>query len=238
MKWERATTGPALASDEIHLWRIDLKAFRPNICEFQQVLSEGEANRAARFIRSEDRDRYVIARAAMRRLLSSYLQISASEIRFESNAFGKPSVSKSMNTEQLSFNLSHSGDLCLLGVRRGGEIGVDIERIRDDVKTEELARRFFSPQEISELDGLPEAARTLGFFLCWTRKEAYIKAHGSGLQHPLDQFAVTLTPGSTPELRSVDQDRWLMLSIDPEEGYVGSIVTERALLRLTFLDYI
>src|SRR6202007_3346890 len=86
--------------------------------------------------------------------------------------------------------------------------------------------RYFSPQEVIELRALPESRQAEAFFLCWTRKEAYIKAKGEGLHIPLDSFDVSLTPGLPPELNSSDCSRWWLRSLSPESGYVAAVVEE------------
>ena len=99
-----------------------------------------------------------------------------------------------------AFNLSHSHGIALYALTRGREIGVDIEYFRPDVEAGKLAERFFSPREAAVLRALPEHLRREGFFNCWTRKEAYIKAEGKGMAIPLSAFDVSLTPGEPAAL--------------------------------------
>ena len=237
MEWTDPTTELFLCSGEVQLWRTALTDFRTRVGEFQHVLSANEQSRAARFVRVTDQENYVIDRAILRLLLSKYLRISQAEIEIECNEFGKPFVPKILNQKDIRFNLSHSGDLCVLGFRQEGEIGVDIEKIREDLAMDDLARRYFSPLEIAEFEGLPNAQRKLGFFLGWTRKEAYVKAVGDGLQRPLDEFSMTLTPGETPKLSSADSQRWTVFSFDPGAGYVGAVVTDSDLSNVSYYNY-
>ena len=65
--------------------------------------------------------------------------------------------------------------------------------MRNDVATNEIAARFFSPGECRALDTVAPKARREAFFTCWTRKEAYLKAGGWGLSLPLAQFDVSLS---------------------------------------------
>jgi 4'-phosphopantetheinyl transferase len=237
MEWTDRRTELSLPPGEVQLWRINLSDFRTRISEFQQVLSKNEHSRAARFVRVADQEKYIIGRAILRQLLSKYLKTSLAAIEIESNEFGKPFVPKILNQKDIRFNLSHSGNLCVVGFRQQGEIGVDIEKIRDNLATDDLARRYFSPCEVTEFARLPDAERRLGFFLCWTRKEAYVKALGDGLQRPLDEFSMTLTPGEAPKLNSADSGRWMVLSFDPGAGYVGAVVTEKELSDVTYCNY-
>jgi 4'-phosphopantetheinyl transferase len=100
----------------------------------------------------------------------------------------------------LNFNLSHSAGLALYAFARDQEVGVDVERVRFDIEHEQIAERFFSPYERSVLRSLPAEEKAETFFACWTRKEAFIKAHGEGLSLPLDQFDVSLASGEPARL--------------------------------------
>jgi 4'-phosphopantetheinyl transferase len=92
----------------------------------------------------------------------------------------------------LQFNLSHTQGAVLLGICRGRAIGVDVERVREDLVPREIAGRFFSLAEQRALMNLPEAEQRHAFFRCWTRKEAFLKARGHGLSFPLAGFDVSI----------------------------------------------
>ena len=114
--------------------------------------------------------------------------------------------------------------------------GIDLEKIRPEVASEGIENNFFSTRERAELAGLPLELRAKGFFLCWTRKEAYIKAHGEGLNTNLQGFDVSLTPDTPVTLKSSDEERWSLYSLDPGAGFVGALVVEGQENRLTFWD--
>jgi 4'-phosphopantetheinyl transferase len=106
------------------------------------------------------------------------------------------------------------------------KIGIDVEAIRPEVARRDIAEHSFSSRELAELHALPPELQDEGFFLCWTRKEAYIKARGSGMGIPLDSFEVSLTPGQPEELRIPDKSCWSLRSLQPAPGYVGAVVGE------------
>jgi len=210
-----------LRSDQVHVWRIQLSSIPLN----EDALSEAERQRAARFHFDKDRDRYIVSHASLRDILSRYLQSEPHDLKFAANEFGKPFLPD----HNIEFNLSHSGDLGLIAVTRGRKVGVDIELIREDIELENLAARFFSPREISELMALTIEQRTRGFFNCWARKEAYIKAHGLGLSLPLDSFDVSLDERALLRATRPDADeasRWMMLSLDTNSGYAGAVAVQ------------
>jgi 4'-phosphopantetheinyl transferase len=193
----------------------------------RQVLDAEERERAARFHFERDRERYIIARGVLRRLLSTYL--GTSQFALTTNKFGKPFLQPPHNT--LHFNVSHSRDLALFGFTRMGEIGADVECIRPDFATQEIANRFFAPDEAATLAQLDESERAGAFFNCWTRKEAYIKARGIGLSLGLSTFAVTLKPDETAALIRVDNEadaptRWTMLNLDVGADYRAATAFE------------
>jgi 4'-phosphopantetheinyl transferase len=131
----------------------------------------------------------------------------------------------------LRFNASHSHELAVYAFVLEREIGVDVEYVKDDFQSEEIADHFFSASEVQTLMALPKDERTAAFFRCWTRKEAYIKAIGSGLSHPLDQFDVTLTAHEPAALLRDAQDaaavaRWKMFNLEFTNRYAGALVVE------------
>jgi 4'-phosphopantetheinyl transferase len=126
----------------------------------------------------------------------------------------------------LRFNLSNSQGVALYAFALGREVGIDIEKIRPEVAFEGIEDRYFSSRERQELRDLPEKLRPEGFFLCWTRKEAYVKARGDGLYLPLDSFDVSLTPGKPAVLNSQDRDRWSIYPLQPLANFVGALVVE------------
>jgi 4'-phosphopantetheinyl transferase len=226
LEWTSRSDAPELPDNEIHVWRAPLVVAPGELAVLGQVLSSHEKARAERFVFDKDRERFIVAHGTLRRLLGAYLRCAPESICFTYGANGKPSVSTGDPAAGIRFNLSHSGELMLIGISRDREIGIDIEKVRAERAGEEVARRFFSTQEVEELRRLPAELRTEGFFLCWTRKEAYVKALGEGLRFPLDQFRVSLTPGGAAELNSGDQGRWALRSLSPQPGYAGAVVGE------------
>jgi 4'-phosphopantetheinyl transferase len=236
--WRPAPTRPRLSREEVHVWRATLSRADDEVEALRALLSEDEADRAGRFHFQRDRTRFTVARATLRQILGSYLSLPPQLLRFEYNEFGKPTLSDA----PLSFNLSHAGDVALYAVARGREVGVDIEAVREGVGCEELAARFFSRGEAETLLALPPEARTRAFFDCWTRKEAYVKALGSGLSQPLDGFDVSLAPGEPAALLRSRADareaaRWTLRELSPGDGYAAAVAVEGGGWRLLCWDF-
>ena len=206
------------------------------------ILSEDEIARAGRFRFEKDRYRFTRCRRALRRLLAGYLDIPPAEILFEYGVRGKPQLAVRQNPRALQFNVSHSGELALIAVGNEQRLGVDVERIRSEVDTYSLAERFFSVRERAALQALPVRLRASGFYACWARKEAFLKATGDGLSFPLEDFSVTTHPHLDPELEEIRGDaeagrEWCLMDLNPREGYRAAVAMNRSCYRLETYDW-
>jgi 4'-phosphopantetheinyl transferase len=237
VEWSSPVGTLSLSEDEVHLWRASLAVDPSALGHLKSTLAQNELERAERFIFDPDRDHFIAARGILRDVLGRYLQCAPQTIDFVYGARGKPAISNAGSRHPLRFNLSHSHGLAVIGIARERELGIDVEMIRPNFASEEIAKRYFSAKEIDELSGLPVELQTEGFFLCWTRKEAYIKATGEGLHIPLDSFDVSLTPGLRPELNSSDRSRWSLRSLVPGFGYVAAVVGEGSASQLRHFNW-
>jgi 4'-phosphopantetheinyl transferase len=210
--WPQPGPGPgqsreeraALYGPEVHLW---LWPHAPGLGEFGHLastLSTRESQRAAAFAHAMDRQRYVAAHAFMRRVLAHYTGVDAKALDFVDGAAGKPALAAAQGAGGIQFNLSHSGDVALLGVARDRLVGVDIEVVRRLDDLEALVRTTFSVDERRRFDALDVALRHEAFFAVWTRKEAVIKATGAGLSTELTRIEVTIDPRQPPAVVAID----------------------------------
>jgi 4'-phosphopantetheinyl transferase len=222
-----------LPEDEVHLWRIDIDVIGADESQWQQVLSSDELTRASSFHFSRDRQRFVATRAWLRTILAGYLRTDPRKndsrgLTFSYSKKEKPSLGPAFATSDVTFNVSHSGGIALLAFARGREIGVDVEQVRSNSDLEGISRRFFSTREQSQLAALSGEEKVEGFFRCWTRKEAYIKATGDGLSLPLHQFDVSIRPGESNALLATRPDdleagRWLLREVPAGPGYIAAL---------------
>jgi len=217
--------------DEVHVWRSSLRLEATGAERLWQTLCEEERLRAERFHFQKDKEAFIAGRGALRVILGRYLNAPPADLRFRYSLYGKPSLTSEHGKGELRFNVSHSAGLALYAVTVSREIGIDIEYIRDHLTYLQIAKRFFSPQEIAMLASLPEHSQRTAFFNCWTRKEAYIKARGEGLSLLLDKFEVSLAPGVPAALLSASGDtrevsRWTLQELTPGPGYVAALAVE------------
>jgi 4'-phosphopantetheinyl transferase len=230
----RARPAPALlgcALAGVRLAWVDLDAAPEAEDALAATLARDERERAARFRFAHDRRRYVVARATLRALLGRELGLPPAAVPLTADAYGKPRLASELGA-RLSFNLSHTVGRALYALAEGPELGVDAEAIRPLAEMEALARDVFSREELLEWSSLADEERTSGFFSGWTRKEAFVKALGRGLDYPLAAFAVTLAPASQPRLLRLRADAgasddWRLLAFSPEPGYLAAVVASR-----------
>lgn len=223
-----------------HLWRIDLAQPAGVLTQLRQHLSGDEMARAKRFHFDRDRRKFIAARGALRAILSRYLAQPPTALRFSYSAHGKPALAD--QPAPLAFNLSHSGELALLAVSLGPTIGVDVEQVRSMPDAEQIAERFFSARENAVFQTIPAAQRDDAFFNCWTRKEAYIKALGEGLSHPLDSFDVSLRPGEPAALLAIrgaaTTADWSLHAFSPAPTYLAAVVMPGRVTQLAFWQWV
>lgn len=212
---------------QVYVLRLPLEAEDNIISQFERTLAREEAAHAARFRLDYLRRRFIINRASLRIILANYLHTDPSRVQFSYGPNGKPHVD---NPAGLQFSTSHSGDLTLLAFALHCRIGVDVECIRSVPDGIDIARRFFHPQEIADLESLTPSDREQAFFLCWTRKEAYVKASGDGLSMPLNRFRVTLQPANVaqplPFQPITDDATWTMHDLSAPPSYTATVVYE------------
>jgi 4'-phosphopantetheinyl transferase len=226
--WLNSPDNLILSEEEAHVWRADLNLNEGFQNSFLNLLSADEKNRAKKFRFAKDSQNFIVARGILRLLIGKYLEINPAEVSFQYSEFGKPSIA---HNNSLQFNISHSQNIALFAFTKKFNIGIDVEFVNPNIEVKEIATSFFSTNEIKNLLALPEQQQTLGFFYCWTRKEAFIKAVGEGLSFPLDKFEVSLEPNKPAKLLATDWQpkdvaKWSIYSLSPKANFVGSLVIE------------
>jgi 4'-phosphopantetheinyl transferase len=200
-----------------------------DVAEARDVLTPDERARADRFHFDRDRRRFTLARACLRHALAEVTGASARGLRLEYGPFGKPRL-----PEGPTFNLSHADDWAAIAIDTTGrqrELGIDLEGMRTLPDFERLTETVFSAAERRAISELPADRRIEGFFSGWTRKEAYLKARGDGLQRPLTAFAVSVVPEHPVRLLQVDDDaaeteRWQLHAYVPVATYLAALCIE------------
>jgi 4'-phosphopantetheinyl transferase len=224
---------PVLEDESVHLWHASPAERDALLPYFSSLLSADEEARRQRFHFESDQRNFSFARGMLRTLLAAYSETSPRELRFEYSELGKPSLAGDHAETELQFNLSHTPGAVLLAVCRQRAVGVDVERVREDFRPQEVAARFFSTTEQRTLMSLPEAQQREAFFRCWTRKEAFLKARGSGLSFPLAQFDVSIAAGEaevslTTRPDAAEAERWQIMPAPAPEGCEAAVAVASA----------
>ena len=213
----------AQIGDEIHVWHASLDRDNPAIARFELPLSPDERARANRFRFEKDKNHFIVGRGLLRELIGEYLGEAPAALEFSYGEYGKPFLSGSLASRGLSFNLSHSAGLAVYALARGRNLGIDVELIKPDFGGEDIARRYFSPEEVNDLLSLPVEQRAEAFFRCWTSKEAYLKARAAGLQIPLASFSASLLPGQLTQFLGGVEPCWRLAAFTPAEGFAAAV---------------
>lgn len=211
----------------VDLYLYDLDAVKVTRLEAERILSADEIERAARFKVAALRQRYAAAHLLLRVVLASRLASSPPELTFRMGSHGKPEL-----VGGPAFNMSHCESTLLIGVADDGKLGVDVERVREIDRCEELAQRNFSHAERAEWRALPPEKQTRAFLRAWTRKESFLKAIGEGLSVPLGEFSVALHDADGNALRDArrvvsDPDRWSIRSVALRDDTEAAVAWNR-----------
>jgi 4'-phosphopantetheinyl transferase len=221
----------ALRREDVHVWFAPLGQSAAKWRHLERTLSDEERRRASQFVFERDRRRYIAARGLLRTLLASYLQVQASEVRFQYGEHGKPALADEACGVPLTFSVAHSGDLALYAIANRFAVGVDVERIRPVEDADRLAREIMSDREYAGYRALTASARPRAFLTCWTRKEACLKATGVGLTADPSGVEVFCRGQERTEFRTVclssGHRRCLELrDFAPTPDYTGTVAAE------------
>jgi len=220
-----------LKNDNVDAWCVSLLMDASSLNSVRDFLAKDERMKADRLRFKRVRNNYIAARGLLRLILAAYLNQQPKHLEFQYGQHGKPALADELSRTGITFNMSHSHGMALYCVGLERQLGADIEKIREDMSFEKIAKRFFSSLEYEALQKLPDDQLKYGFFNCWTRKEAYIKAKGEGLSSLISRFAVSLAPGEPAalldhQLDAGEVNRWSIMDLDVGPGYTAALAVE------------
>jgi len=214
-----------MAVVEVHLGALDVG--EAELAHFAGLIDAEERARAERYRFERDRRRFIVRRGWLRTLLGRHVGQAPERLTFTFGPYGKPELASG-----LCFSQSHSGERMIIALS-DVEVGCDIERIDEAMDWRPIAESLFAPAEREALAALPEAEGRQGFFACWARKEAFVKALGHGLSYPLEAFTVSVTP----EARLLSgAEAWSIAALSHEPGYAGAVVVRDGALACRSID--
>jgi 4'-phosphopantetheinyl transferase len=202
-----------LPENQVHVWLAVLDLASEELKPLESTLAA-------------DEQYFVVRHGILRQILSRYLDCEPRALQFAYGTYGKPFLRSDHEESKLRFNMAHSHGMAVFAIARNREIGVDLERIDHRFAAQRIAKLFFSRRECSTLRALPASQQLNAFFHCWTRKEAYVKAHGVGLQMQLNSFDVSLLPLQSPELLRGGHENWWIHSPNLARGYAVAVAVQ------------
>lgn len=213
---------PELGTADIQIWGAEVPRLVGKFQCLERVLCVEERAKAARFLRAADRNASVVARGALRILLAAYSGDAPERIRFGCSENGKPfhappAAGRNDPGAAVAFNVSHSGDWVVLAFGRNRQVGVDVEKIRRDLDVLKISGRYFTVEETALIEAADDPYRA--FFHHWARKEAYVKAVGSGLFRELSSFSVPDADG--------EKDGWFFQRLEAGSAYASAVVSDK-----------
>ncbi len=220
--WTAAPARLFPEADEVVLLLAPLDVGPGRLEELRATLSPREQARYASFAHEQHRFRWGAARGTLREVLGRALGCAPAEVSIGYGAHGKPRVAGS----ELRFNISHSGALGLIALALA-EVGVDVELPRPR-RSDDIARRFFTPGENERLFALEGPARADAFFRLWTCKEAFLKATGEGLSRSTRSFELDLRDDAARLLwaHGVAAERYSVHPLEVGDPYRAALVVE------------
>lgn len=226
--WKQTDPELSLSPECIDVWKIDLKSEDRNIFMHAQYLTSEENARAGKYVNGKKSREFIITRSVLRNVLGHVLNENPKYLDITYTRLGMPVLTPRSGHPAVCFNVSHSYDLALIAVALDQPVGIDIEKIRNDIDHQGLSKRFFSENEYRNIMEYQGQDRLRAFFATWTRKESIVKAMGTGIASGLKSFDVSVGPDSPPELKETRWDNdvsadWILNTIDADDDYFACL---------------
>ena len=232
-KWSQPPCVATIEEEAIHLWQMELDIDDHMLCRFRTFLSADERDRAEKFRFEIDRKRFIARKGAQRTILARYFGVEPKELQFRYTAEGKPFLECSQKQLPIQFSATSSDSLGLLAVAYNRRIGVDVENRGRTIEYEEIASSFFSPLEAEQIKLFQENEQADAFLACWTVKEAYLKAVGTGLSFSsLRTVSVPFQKRLIPSLFHLEgpmmaNNAYTGVRFNLAENYIATLLVER-----------
>jgi 4'-phosphopantetheinyl transferase len=228
--WNPTANDLKLSSGHIDVWKIDLSREDKNIFMHAQCLTKEEQARADKYVTGKKSREFIITRSALRNILGHVLNEDPRRFEFTYTGQGMPALSPATPNQNISFNVSHSFDMSLIAITLEQPVGIDVEKVRGDIDYEKLALRYFSDNEYKAIMKYDDEQRVHAFFATWTRKEAIVKAMGTGIASGLKSFDVSVDPAGPAELKETRwgpgiPSKWTLDTIDTGADYFACLAS-------------
>lgn len=225
-----------LTTPDIHtvdIWQIYIDIPAASIQSLKNTLDTQELERYQR-LHKKHQQSFLVSHIACRQILAQYLNLSAKQINYKKNKYGKPQLD---HDTTICFNMSHSHNYAIIAISNHADVGVDIEFIKEKPSWEKIARRFFHPNEIAYLLDQDTNKQKTTFFQIWTRKEAYIKALGTGFATPFSSFDVITKDEIIDSDTNPDTNNWYQKDLKIIPQYTAAIAQNTLIKKIRYYSY-
>ena len=208
----------ACRDSNIHIYKIHIPKFTAVVEALSYYLEAQEKDRAQRFYKEQDKNRFIISRALLKLVLANHSQSAVSKIILAYHENKKPYLP---SHPALHFNVTHSEDYALIAIANSA-IGVDIEYIAKNDALINTVTHIFNKQEVAFIQ---EALDThYAFYTLWTRKEAFVKALGKGIDDDITKIpSIDGFHSLDPTITNNTVNTWQLEGFDINEHYVGAV---------------
>ena len=229
-----------LKHNECHIWKTTVFANVDNLDSYWYLLTQDERVRAKEYYFAVDRNRYIIARAILRKLIAMYLDITPQDILFGYTEYGKPYLDIKNNPQVLKFNLAHSRDSIVYGFTKSIDVGVDVEFINKEFVIDDLVQHCCSKQEQNKLITLSDEQKYSYFYNLWVIKEALVKAMGLGLSYDLREIHINFSENKLISAIDVVNNcklYWTQDTFVSYNGYCSAFALGEQIKAVSFFAY-
>ena len=226
-KWRNAQLQciPRLLEHQLHIWWLPLELTEEQKERALKLLTEMQRDKYERRKSVAQKDAYLAGRYLLMSLLSAYTNTAPNQLELSYTRLNKPFLSN--HTQNLQFNFSDTSvaerSVGVFAFALSHDVGVDIEARDRRSNFIEIAKRRFTQRELEFVheDGHFNSEK---FLAIWTRKEAFGKATGQGINFKMN--ACDLASDDQHDLNFYDSDRrpWRMLQIELAGDFIASVV--------------
>ena len=214
-----------LQESELHIWRTKVSANINKLDNYWRLLSQDEQMRVKEFYFLRDRNRYIIARATLRKLIASYINVLPENILFRYTEYGKPYLAEGNYLQEIKFNLAHSEDCIVYAFTKNIDVGIDTEFFNKDINIEDIAKYCCSLQEQRLLEKLSNHKKYCYFYRLWALKESLVKAMGLGLSYDFRQIHINFSENKLIDpINIINNNKidWTVEMFLPYNGYYSA----------------
>lgn len=217
-----------LKEDDIYVYWANLDQPQGIVDNYQTLLCSDEIERISKYNTQVLRNRQVMSKSILRKMLSLYLKINAQEINLIHNNFGKPFVTSANETDSIKFNISHSENIGIFAFSLN-DLGIDIEKIKEYIEIDGIKEICFTDFEKRWYDNINNEYQLETFYKIWTIKEAFIKAIGQGFSYPTLNIELTNELGNQIQIKKIYSNEYADSNYQVNtfsciRGFIASIV--------------